>query len=72
MAGLAPLSDTVIESFARLQRLRLEPYEVEFLIHLDAAIREPDSAGGEEEQAEPEATRPRRAWPSRVKRPEDE
>lgn len=57
---IAPLSYSTIAFWSELKRVTLEPYEVEALIVLDAAMRAEESP---EPQEAP--TRPAPVWPSK-------
>lgn len=65
MGGLAPLSHAEVGAWARLMDVEPEPHEVEALMILDAAIREPDPGGGEAEQEMEDRMAEDVAWPTR-------
>jgi hypothetical protein len=58
MEGVAPLTFTTIESWARLTDRNLEPHEVEALLEIDLAMR-PDMRP----EPEPEGTK-QMSWPT--------
>lgn len=75
--AIAPLSYPVIESWARLRDIRLQPYEVRALIELEDALRNPGKDEKEEETDEDPIRdtkviefRPRGSWPKRRREPE--
>jgi len=70
LAGIAPLSYPVVEAWARLSDVRLEPHEVRALVMLDDALRDPDLAGPAEDEAPEEQPRPEAPqWPERRRAP---
>ena len=62
MDGIAPLSNSEIEAWARLRHIDLDPLEVRALIGLDAVIRKPER---DEAEKEPEPPRVDTPWPER-------
>lgn len=60
MDGAAPLNPVVVEAWARLYRLDIEPHEYEALVSIDAAMRHPGEAEPDE-QAPTVAP----AWPAK-------
>ena len=62
MGGLAPLSYTTIRDWAELMDIDVSPLEVQALLVLDAAIRNPAT---DEPEPVPEEPKPQ-AWPEKL------
>ena len=58
--GVAPLSYAEVDAWARRTRTDIEPWEVEALMAIDAALRHPG-----EDEPEEEEERPVPVWPTR-------
>ncbi len=73
MAGVAPLSYQEIESWMRLTQIVLAPHEVNALILIDAALRQPDEEKKEVDSEESRLAEKERsqghAWPTRKREP---
>lgn len=63
MEGVAPLSYTTVAAWSQLTDTAIRPHEVDALMALDAAIRNPDGVKDEEVVAPVETP----AWPTRTK-----
>ena len=64
MAGVAPLSYTNVEAWMRLMDISLEPYEIDALMVLDAAMIAGRSKRGTDEEEESQEQKVT-AWPDR-------
>lgn len=70
MAGLAPLSHAEVVAWAALTDSRPEPWEIDALMEIDAALRWRESDEDESKPDEaPAAQKPVPAWPERRREP---
>lgn len=66
MNGLAPLSHSTIDAWARLKRLTIEPHEVDALLWLDGIMLNPEHRHASDTATEtPRTVASPRAWPSK-------